>query len=54
MSEYKFTVIAMVERVKPASTSTQETNQPWSVTAAAKELLMRRNVRGKGNGKKSK
>lgn len=54
MSEYKFTVVAMVERVKPASTSTKETNQPWSVTAAAKELLMRRNVRGKGNGKKSK
>jgi len=54
MNEYKFTVVAMVEQGKPASTSTKETNQPWSVTAAAKELLMRRNVRGKGNGRKSK
>ena len=54
MSEYKFTVVAMVEQGKPASTSTKETNLPWSITAAAKELLMRRNVRSKGNGRKSK
>jgi len=54
MNEYKFTVVAMVEQLKPASTSTKETNQAWSITAAAKELLMRRSVRSKGNGKKSK
>lgn len=54
MSDYKFTVVAMIEQVKPASTSTRETNQPWSITAAAKELLMRRNVRSKVNGKKFK
>lgn len=54
MIEYKFTVVFTVENGKIAVSKTKETNQPWSATAAARELLKRRNVRSKRNGGNSK
>jgi len=54
MSEHNFLVTGLVQAVKPASTSTEKTNQAWLVTAAFRELVKPRIVRGKFSGKKFK